>query len=370
MKRLLITFAGGQLGRGIVEAIRASEPVHVIAADSDGRSLFQAQAEERYMVPRADEADYMDVLRDLVSRTKPDLVWPMHDNEVGRVVADEHELGARTFLPTRKTVEICHDKFATSQAFKVAGVPAPETMMLKSESDLNDAFRRFGKDIWVRPVTGAGGRGALGTDDPELARIWLDKFDGWGNYTAAEKLDTEWHTFESIWHHGELIMCQGSSRIPGSNANNAGRLGLSFTPGLGVRRRNPAPPKVREVAIAAAKAVSDGKPHGIYAIDLRNDSNGVPNVTEINIGRFGTSGAICFYDHGANFPAIALRMAFDEDPGFKPPLIDPLHSDVTVIMSIGSPRTAIKDREIDLVIHDFEHRRASLSQSSETGTKG
>jgi carbamoyl-phosphate synthase large subunit len=360
LKRVLITFAGGQLGRGVAHALKAVGPVHIIAADADGYALFQSPAEERYVIPRADEPDYMEALRDLVRRTGPDLVWPMHDNEVARIVADEREPGARTFLPPREVVELCHDKFASSQAFKAAGVPVPETMLLQSEPDLFEAFRRFGEEIWIRPVKGAGGRGALGTRNRELARIWIDELGGWGKFTAAEKLDTEWHTFESVWRDGELIVCQSSSRIPSSSANEPGVLGQGRTPGLGIRRRNPPSGRVREVAVAAAKAVSGGRPHGIYSVDLRDDRNGVANVTEINIGRFGMSGAICFYDQGANFPDIALKVAFDEDPGFKPPLIDPLRTDVAALMSIGSERTVVKDSAYMALAQEFETRRASL----------
>jgi carbamoyl-phosphate synthase large subunit len=236
-------------------------------------------------------------------------------------------------------------------------------MMVNREEDLAEAFRRFDGEIWIRPIRGAGGRGALGTSNPELARIWMDQFEGWGKYTAAERLDTEWHTFESVWRDGELIVCQGSSRLPDSSVK-VGMLGQGHTPGLGVRRRRPAPERVREVAIAAVRAVSDGRPHGICSVDLRDDRNGVPNVTEINIGRFGTSGAICFYQHGANFPAIALKVAFDEDPGFKPPLIDPLHTDVTVVMSIGSAPTVINDSQHEPLALEYKKRRASLANQA------
>lgn len=359
MKRILVTFAGGQLARGIVDALRAAQPVHIIAADADGCGIFQSDAEERYMIPRADDREYMDVLRDLVERTQPDLVWPMHDNEIGRIVADERELGAKTFLPPKKTIEICHDKFESYRVFKAAEVPVPETMMLKSESNLDDAFERFNGEIWLRPVTGAGARGALGTSDPELAKIWINHYDGWGHYSAADRLTQQMYTFESVWKDGELIVGQSNVRNP-ATSRRMGYLGGAQTPGLGVRRRQPASDQVKEVAMAAARAVSDGRPHGIYSVDMNDDRNGVPNVTEINIGRFGTSGCICFYNRGANFPDIALKTAFDEDLGFEPPLIDPLHTDVSIVYSIGSRPVEVDDREHEPLAHDYKERLAQL----------
>lgn len=361
MKRVLVTFAGGQLARGVTNGLRAAGPVHIIAADADEFGIFQSKADERYLIPRADDPSYMDVLRDLVTRTSPDLVWPMHDNEIGRVVSDDRELGARTFLPPRDVVELCHDKFASNQAFRAAEVPAPDTMMVNSEEDLREAFRRFDREVWIRPLTGAGGRGALGTDNFDLAVIWLNHFNGWGEFTASEKLDEQGYTFEAVWYHGELIVCQSSARNPDSK-RLMGMLGQGRSRGLGVRRRRPAPDAVREVTSAAAHAVSGGKPHGIYMADLNNDRNGVPNITEINIGRFASSGAIFFHDHGANFPDIALKMAFDEDPGFKPPLIDPLRPDIAIVMSIASEPTVVRDAEREPLVQEYEKRRTGLSR--------
>ena len=59
MKRVLITFAGGRLGRGVTNAIRAAGPVHIIAADADEYGIFQSKVEERHLIPRADHAEYM-----------------------------------------------------------------------------------------------------------------------------------------------------------------------------------------------------------------------------------------------------------------------------------------------------------------------
>ena len=359
MKRILITFAGGQLGRSITRALRADGPVHIIASDADGYALFQSDGDERYIIPMADDPDYMNVLRDLVKKTQPDLVWPMHDNEIGRVVADTEPLGARTFLPPRRTVEICHDKFESFKAFKAAGVPVPDTIMVNSEVDLKEAFRRFDGHIWLRPVSGAGGRGALGTDNPELALIWMKSFDGWGHYSAAERLAARGHTFESVWRDGELIAAQANSRKVGME-RPVGTLVQGPPPGLGLRRRYGAEPVVSEVAVAAIHAVTEGKPHGIYSVDMNSDRNGNPCVTEINIGRFGMSGAIVYYNHGANFPAIAMKTAFGEDLGFEPPLLQPLRTDVAVVLSIGHQPVEVLDTEYEALQAEYRDRISKL----------
>lgn len=360
MKRILITMAGGLIGRNHVRALRAAEPLHIIAADANGYSLFLSDAEERYIIPRADDPNYMKLLRDLVNRTKPDLVWPLHDNEIGRIVGDDRELGARTFLPPRETVEICHNKYKSYKAFKAAGVPVAETMMLNSDADLSEAFEKLGGHIWIRPVAGAGARGALGTDNPELAKIWIDDFEGWGHYSASVRLAKRGHTFESVWRDGNLIVGQANSRNVATE-RVVGALSNGPPSGAGVRRRHGAEENVKEIAIAAIHAVTNGPPHGIYSVDMTSDHEGVPNVTEINIGRFGMAGSVVYYDHGANFPAIALRSAFGEGPGFEPPLLNPFRTDVGIVLAVGSPPVPVTDEEYEPLEQEYRSRSSQYS---------
>jgi carbamoyl-phosphate synthase large subunit len=54
----------------------------------------------------------------------------------------------------------------------------------------------------------------------------------------------------------------------------------------------------------------DSKPHGIFAVDMTYDTDGIPNPTEINIGRFFTTHYF-FTKAGLNMPKIYCDIALD-----------------------------------------------------------
>jgi len=53
-------------------------------------------------------------------------------------------------------------------------------------------------------------------------------------------------------------------------------------------------------------------PHGIFGVDLTYDALGVPNPTEINIGRFFTTHYF-FTQAGLNLPEIYVNIALDRE---------------------------------------------------------
>ena len=216
------------------------------------------------------------------------------------------------FLPAVDTVENCVDKEKSYVIWKAAGVRVPETLLVCSEEDLREAFDRFGARIWLRATEGGGGRGALPAEDFEFARLWIDRFDGWGEFTAAECLMPQTVTWLSIWHKGELIVGQGRRR----RSWNFGDRTLSGVTGVTGVGETFSDDEVTRLSLEAIRAIDDA-PHGIFAVDMTYGANGLPYVTEINIGRFFTTHYF-FTRAGLNMPEIYCALALE---GRRPDLI-------------------------------------------------
>lgn len=179
-------------------------------------------------------------------------------------------------------------------------------MMISTELDLKEAFTNFGPTIWIRAVTGAAGKGSLPTDNYNQAKAWLDFHEGWGSFSAAACLEQESITWQSIWNEGELVVAQGRKRIYWEFANRAPS-GITGLTGTGVTISNP---QLDDLAQRTIHAV-DKKPHGIFSVDMTYDRDGIPNPTEINIGRFFTT-HFFFTKAGLNMPQIYVKLAFNE----------------------------------------------------------
>jgi carbamoyl-phosphate synthase large subunit len=343
MTRVLLTYAGGAYGLGVSRSLRAAGRGHyVIATDADRFSLQLAEGDERHSVPRARDEGFMAAISGLVRSTRADFVWPGHDADILAFARDRESLGAATFLPPLEDIELCRHKMRSYLRWKERGVRVPETVMVFSREDLAEAFDRFGGEVWLRTVTGAGGKGALGTDSLRKAEAWLEVHDGWGRFTAARRIKGGHRlSWESVWAHGELIAVQGRRQL----VQGFEYLTMSRITGVPGVNQWGTPPEADETGMAAVRAVS-AAPRGNYGVDMVCDADGAPYVTEINIGRYNNDGLIHWPDEKLNAADLALRLGLGERPPFEPPLMHPRKRDNVIIYGIPAMPVEVSKGEL------------------------
>jgi carbamoyl-phosphate synthase large subunit len=331
----LIGSAGGAPSNNFVMSLRESgDRDHLIGMCAVPSDLMLADVDERYVVPYATAPDYFQRLQQVITKSRPDLIHAQHDFEVrelSRRRAEITAMGAKLFLPDAETVENCVDKARSYEIWKRAGLTVPETLLVTDEAVLREAFQRFGGKVWLRATEGGGGKGALPADDFEFARMWIQRFKGWGSFTAAECLTPNSITWLSIWYQGELVVAQTRRRL----SWNFGDRTLSGVTGVTGVGETCSIPLVDETSMATIAAI-DKKPHGIFAVDMTYDQQGRPNPTEINIGRFFTTHHF-FTKAGVNFPKIYRDLALEGRFPTLPRKINPLPDGLLWIRGMDVP---------------------------------
>jgi len=356
MKRILVTGAGGSPSTNFVRSLRkAPEQFYLIGVDSNKYYLHRAETEERYLIPRTDSKDYLDFLKGIIEETKPDLIYMQPDQEILLISGNRNKLPVRVFLPCHETIVLCQDKYKSYQKWERAGLKVPETVLVKDEKDLRYAFKNFGSPIWIRAIVSpGGGMGSFRAPDLEIANAWINYCKGWGNFVAAECLQEESVTWQSIWKDGKLVVAQGRRRLYWEFGNRApsGVTGLTGT-GVTISDRI-----VDEIAQKAIFAV-DKKPHGIFSVDLTYDNEGIPNPTEINIGRFFTTHYF-FTAAGLNMPYIFVKLAFGEDIPTVSNKINPLTPGCVWIRGMDFHPILTDLKHITFYEDDFKKRLTKL----------
>lgn len=309
MARIYIGGAGGAPSNNFIQSVRRSaRGHHLIGASSVPSDLMLADVDERYVVPYAAAPTYRTCILAVLTRTHPSFMHVQSDYEVlavSRMRDDILALGVRLFLPSARTIEHCVDKAKSHGIWAAAGLIVPRTILLNTPEDLKRAFDVLGERIWIRATVGGGGRGALPTGRFDFARAWIDEHDGWGSFTAAELLTDRSVTWQSIWHEGELVVAQARRR----HKWNYGNRTLSGVTGITGVGETCSDEDVTRTALDAISAI-DSRPHGVFCVDMTYDRNGVPNPTEINIGRFFTT-SYFFTSAGVNFPEIYCDLALE-----------------------------------------------------------
>jgi carbamoyl-phosphate synthase large subunit len=350
-RRILVTGAAGAPALNYVRSLRMSpEPYYLIGADCSRYQLAAAETDEVHLVPRANEHDYISVLNQIIEETGAELIFAQPDAEVRVLSERRDELNAPMFLPSRDTVKQCHDKYQTYRRWRAAGITVPGTVLVETKGDLEEVMAEHG-DIWLRPATGAAGSGAFHTSDRAQALFWLDSQNGWGRYTAADYLSPDSVTWQSIWKDGHLVVAQGRKRLQWEFADRAPS-GITGVTGVGMTVADAA---VDAVAMASVRAV-DGNPNGIFSVDMTYDRDGLPNPTEINIGRFFTT-SLFFTVAGLNMPYIFTRLAFGEEPPPVARRLNPLPAGLMWVRGMDREPMLLRPEDVDPAAEALRARR-------------
>jgi carbamoyl-phosphate synthase large subunit len=316
MRRILVTGAGGSPAANFVHSLRlAPEPFHVVGTDASRYHLELARVDGRYLVPRADEPGYLDELNAVVEAEEVELVHPQPEQEVLLLSREHERVGAATLLPRAEAVEICQDKATFAARMTEAGLPAPRFARAEDEESLRAATESIlaeREQAWVRAVRGAGARASLPVSTPDQAaawaRYWIERRGlGWPDFMVSELLPGREFAFQSIWRDGVLVTSAARERLE----YVFGHLmpsGQSSSPSVA---RSVHDERVNELATRAVRAVDPGAT-GVFCVDLKEDAEGRPLVTEINAGRFFTTSNF-FAAAGANMPYTYVRLALGEE---------------------------------------------------------
>ncbi|MFC2080831.1 carboxylate--amine ligase [Bacteroidota bacterium] len=342
MKKILLGGAGGAPTNNVIKSLRNSGNEFLVGTSCNETDLLIADVDERYWVPHAIHKDYKDYELKLLKKIRPDFVHYQHDFEILSISSfrrEIEELGIKLYLPSHDVIENCVDKAKSYQIWRKNGIKVPETILLNDESDLKKAFTKLGDNIWIRATKGGGGRGALPTDNYEFAKIWIDYFNGWGEFVAAEYLSKNSVTWMSIFYKGELVVAQTRKR-ESWNFGNRTLSGVTGITGVGLTINDN---NVTQIALDSIFSV-DNKPHGIYSVDMTYDANNIPNPTEINIGRFFTT-VYFFTKAGVNFPRIYVNIALYNDFPSLEKKINPLQDGLRWIRGMDHEPVLINETE-------------------------
>lgn len=318
--KILIAGAGGAPSEGVINSLlRCDKGDEIIGMGSDPTDLVLSSASKKYVVPYANAPKYKEKLLKLIDLEKPNLVHFQNDLEIYEASKFRDEIlakGTKLFMPEHEVVDICVNKYKSYMMWSESSIRVPRNIFLSDENDLRRSFKELadgsGK-IWLRASSiGGGGKGALPTSDFEFAKRWIDRFDGWGDFVAAEMLTPNTVTWLSIWHEGELVVAQSRSREGWTHGNRT----LSGVTGVTKVGKTMSNDNITSIAIDAIKCI-DPKPHGIYGVDMAYDNSGYPCPTEINISRFFTT-ILFFTEAGLNMPKIFKDIVlYDEFPNLK-----------------------------------------------------
>ncbi len=337
--------AGGPAGANVVRSLRAAGH-DVLGIDGNDHHLGLIDGEKVKQPYRPFDPAFRQWLNEICEERLIDFVHAQPDEAVEVLARYGDELSAAVLVPKVQTILLCQDKFETAWRWKRDALRLKPVVKLEVEEQIHEAIEEMGLPLWMRATRGAGGRGSTPVDSHEVALNW------W-RYWLARKVDWDWileeylpgrdYAWTSLWFEGELVVSQGRERLEYIYPHLApsGRTG---TPTVAVTISDA---EVNRVATEAVRSIDD-EPHGLYCVDLREDSDGVPRPTEINAGRLFTT-AHFYTAAGVNIPDLCVRLATGTAIEDRPPPYDPLPAGLFWIRHIDCPARLMVERDGTLV---------------------
>lgn len=350
MAKIFVTGAGSAQSNGVINCLLMDKDGgdEIVGLGSDQYDLMLCKAHKKILMPHSTKPEYKEKLLKVLNAEKPDMIHFQHDKELFIASGFRDEIaatGVKFLIPDNDTIDTCVHKYKSWKKFKDHGIKVPENIVINDKEDLKRAFKELGgKDgtIWLRAMSiGGGGKGALPTNDFETAVDWINNAEGWGDFVAAELLTPKTVTWLSIWYKGELIVAQGRRRAGWAHS----ALSPSGVTGVTKVGETYADPVVDEIAQNACRAVS-AEPNGIYGVDMAYDGNGVPNPTEINIGRFFTTVEF-FAQGGVNLPVILKNLCVYGKKPDLPRKLNPLPDGLLWLRGMDVAPLLTTQKEID-----------------------
>ncbi|MEM3857617.1 MAG: hypothetical protein QXI37_03815 [Thermoprotei archaeon] len=319
--RVLVTGAGGIAGVNFVRALRASRSTpYVVGTEYNRYYINFPDLEKRYRTPRHSDPAFIEKVSSIVEEDRIEFVHPQPSSEALVIAQNREKIGATTFLPNSKVMEIGQDKLTTQEFLEGAGVPVAKTWHPKAPGEVSEAFKKMGAPLWVRARHGAGGRLSLLCDTPEEAeywiKLWVTKGTSSDEFIVQEYLPGRNIAWDSIWKDGKLVTsyCRERLEYPLKHVSPSG---ITGTPSVA---RTVSDPEVNKVSVQAVLAV-DPKPNGVYSVDLKDGQDGRPRITEVDAGKFHSTMPLWGYvavtelglDWYANLPDLYISLGTGED---------------------------------------------------------
>jgi len=287
-RRLLVMGAGTAAAENFIRSLQDGDPSLVLlGCHDDPFVLKQSGADTKYLLPSPRAPHFLRGLRALVHAVGVDLVIPTSDVHVQRLSVGRRQLPGKTFLPAQAVVSLCRDKHALISTLRRRGIAAPDTRPVTGRKAVDRIFAqlRGRAPLWCRPRTGTCARGGGAVSSPEEAWRWIRLWETMqgvpaASFTLAEYLPGREILCQSVWRGGQMLLANTFERLSYFGVDNI----PSGVTSLSSLAKTVIEPDVVALCRQAIRALSP-KASGAFAVDVKEDAQGRPHVTEINAGR-------------------------------------------------------------------------------------
>lgn len=318
--KILITGVGGPTPRSFAIALKkysTYKKYELFATDINPLSIGLYQNElfkKSYVIPKATDADYWDVIEKIIIENQIDFAVINPELEVVQWSKRKqvYTLPCKVLLPEMSLTELLVDKSKMTKILKDLDIVPSSVEFHRDQNNLKPIFDRLGNVFWVRSTAGTSGLGSLKIEGLEDLRNWIKINPTVQNFLASKYLPGRNLACKMLYYNGNLIRAAIGERVNYIMAKVAPS-GITGNTSFGRLLNDKHVFEESKRAMDFMFRYTGAKKHGFFTVDLKEDENGKPYITEVNVRHVAFTQ--CFAAGGANFAEDTMRL-LDNDSGF------------------------------------------------------
>jgi len=317
---ILITGVGGPTPRSIARSIKRYSNLNdtvLIGTDinSVAYGLYETELYDKtYLIPKVSEKGYWNAIKNIVEKHQITIAIVQPELEVlewSRRMAN-NRLPCKVLLADAKLVELLIDKSKMSEVLAQTGL-VPKSYVIDSVNpDYKTLENTLPYPFWIRATSGSSGLGSLKVLDRNALKNWITINADVDYFIGSSFLPGRNLAVKMLYYNGKLLRTAVAERVNYIMAKVAPS-GITGNTSFG-RLLNE--PRLVQKAIDAMEIMfeaSGAKKHGFFTADFKEDEEGKPFITEINVRNVAFN--LCFAMAGANFTEDTIRI-LNEDKTF------------------------------------------------------
>lgn len=313
--KILITGACAVSARSVLRSLKMSElfkDAEFIGWDMCSLlyGVYAGEFDKIYKVPAAGDTDYRTVVQNILDKERPDAVIVVPEVEV--LYWAKHPFDVPHIVPPAKFAELVISKERLFDALSGTGLVPEYRNIASSEIMKADFDNPLGYPVWIRDGAAgtASAKGAFKAESLDELQAWVKINPHTTQFQLSQFLPGRNLGCFCLFKDGKLIKMAQAQRIEYIMA----KVAVSGITGNTSKGKLLNEEKIKNVALKAIDILCNKTGeimNGLVVVDMKEDANGNPIITEINIRHVAFSSS--FAMAGQNISEAQLLLALDRD---------------------------------------------------------
>lgn len=241
--------------------------------------------DKTYLIPGAGKEGYWTAIEEIIERHQIEYALVHPELEVlawTKRLQESGSLPCKTYLPEFKVAELLVDKAKMTDVLADTGLVPVSVNIDPRSLNIEEIESVLGYPFWIRATSGSSGLGSLKVENRASLKNWITINPGVSQFIGSQFLSGRNLACKILYHNGKLVRAASGERV-NYIMSKVAPSGITGNTSFGRLLNEPNLVNLATKAMSAVFEAAGAKQHGFFTADFKEDENGNPYITEINV---------------------------------------------------------------------------------------